>query len=118
MYKIIGVIILLSGIIGYYFFTQNKIENLNINLTKYKIAQEQSIALINILQIATSTQNKRINALIVRLNNAEKHKDKLQTVLQKHNLTELSLKKPGLIQKRINNASKNLFSDIDNITLY
>ena len=36
--------------------------------------------------------------------------------LQKHDLTRLSLKKPGLIEKRINDGTKELFESFESLT--
>ena len=47
---------------------------------------------------------------------AEVYSEKLLKLLTKHDLEYLALKKPGLIENRINNASKNIFADIESIT--
>ena len=36
--------------------------------------------------------------------------------LQKHDLTRLSIGKPGMMEKRINDDTKKLFSDFESIT--
>ena len=47
---------------------------------------------------------------------AEKYKDELLNKFQRHDLSLLSLKKPGLIEKRVNNATKKVFDDIERLT--
>ena len=44
--------------------------------------------------------------------------DDLRKKLHKHNLTRLSIKKPGLIEKRINNGTKKLFDNIESLTAH
>ena len=50
--------------------------------------------------------------LEVSVRASEAYGDNLRSVLQKHNLTMLSRKKPGLIEKRMNDATQKLFDDI------
>ena len=42
--------------------------------------------------------------------------DELRDKLQKHNLTLLSLKKSGMIEKRVNDATKDILSELESIT--
>ena len=60
--------------------------------------------------------NELSNELQVELAAATKYKDELIEKLQKHDLTRLSLKKPGLIEKRINNGTKQLFESFESLT--
>ena len=47
---------------------------------------------------------------------AEGYGDQLRATLQKHNLTHLANKKPGLIEKRMQNATNRLWDDLAIIT--
>ena len=102
MFKIYG-LILIIGIVGaigfgaknYYDTTQNKIA---------------------VLQDSNAKMNELSNELQVELAAATKYKDELIEKLQKHDLTRLSLKKPGLIEKRINNGTKQLFESFESLT--
>ena len=47
---------------------------------------------------------------------AEVYSEQLLKLLTKHDLEYLALRKPGLIENRINNATKNIFADIESIT--
>ena len=60
--------------------------------------------------------NKLSSELQLELAEATKYKDELINKLQKHDLTRLSLKKPGLIEKRINNGTKKLFESFESLT--
>jgi hypothetical protein len=63
---------------------------------------------------------KRINELTTVLNEdlrkAEVYGDELRDTLNKHNLTHLANKKPGLIEKRMQNATDKLWDDLRSIT--
>ena len=123
MFKIYG-LILIIGIVGaigfgakyYYDTTQNKIAVLQDSNAKLEIVAETNQNTINKLQEDNAKMNELSNELQVELAAATKYKDELIEKLQKHDLTRLSLKKPGLIEKRINNGTKELFESFESLT--
>ena len=50
------------------------------------------------------------------LQTAERYGDQLRATLQKHNLTHLANKKPGMIEKRMQNATNRLWDCLTDIT--
>ena len=56
------------------------------------------------------------NELQIKLDKANQYKDVLIDKLRKHDLSKLSMKKPGLVEKRINNGTKKLFRSLENLT--
>jgi len=50
------------------------------------------------------------------LEDATLAQNELRRILMDHDLTNLSLEKPGLIEKRINDATKDVFDNIERIT--
>ena len=46
----------------------------------------------------------------------EEYGDELRNTLNKHNLTHLANKKPGLIEKRMQNATDKLWDDLESVT--
>ena len=123
MFKIYG-IILVIGIVGaigfgakyYYDTTQNKIAVLQDSNAKLELVAETNQATINKLQEDNAKINELSKELQMDLAEATKYKDELIEKLQKHDLTRLSLKKPGLIEKRINNGTKELFESFESLT--
>tara|TARA_B100001287_G_scaffold268029_1_gene263833 strand:- start:377 stop:766 length:390 start_codon:yes stop_codon:yes gene_type:complete len=123
MFKIYG-IILVIGIVGaigfgakyYYDTTQNKIAILQDSNAKLELVAETNQNTINQLQADNEKMNKLSSELQLELAEATKYKDELINKLQKHDLTRLSLKKPGLIEKRINNGTKKLFESFESLT--
>ena len=123
MFKIYG-IILVIGIVGaigfgakyYYDTTQNKIAILQDSNAKLELVAETNQNTINQLQADNEKMNKLSSELQSELAEATKYKDELINKLQKHDLTRLSLKKPGLIEKRINNGTKKLFESFESLT--
>ena len=123
MFKLYG-ILLIIGIVGaigfgakyYYDTTQNKIAVLQDSNAKLEIVAETNQNTINQLQEDNAKMNQLSNELQKDLAEATKYKDELINKLQKHDLTRLSLKKPGLIEKRINNGTKKLFESFESLT--
>ena len=123
MFKIYG-IILVIGIVGaigfgakyYYDTTQNKIAILQDSNAKLELVAETNQNTINQLQADNEKMSKLSGELQLELAEATKYKDELINKLQKHDLTRLSLKKPGLIEKRINNGTKKLFESFEALT--
>tara|TARA_B000000565_G_scaffold255826_2_gene238195 strand:- start:2821 stop:3210 length:390 start_codon:yes stop_codon:yes gene_type:complete len=123
MFKIYG-IILVIGIVGaigfgakyYYDTTQNKIAILQDSNAKLELVAETNQNTINQLQADNEKMSKLSGELQLELAEATKYKDELINKLQKHDLTRLSLKKPGLIEKRINNGTKKLFESFESLT--
>lgn len=112
MYRIIFMVLMAAVLVGYYWFTQKKINALTANISKYEVAVKQSEATINQLKTDAEENQKRMSELSDSLAKAEVYNDELRQTLRKHNLERLAVKKPGLIQKRINDASKKLIDDI------
>ena len=123
MFKIYG-IILIIGIVGaigfgakyYYDTTQNKIAVLQDSNAKLELVAETNQSTINRLQEDNAKMNELSKELQSDLAEATKYKDELIEKLQKHDLTRLSLKKPGLIEKRINNGTKELSESFESLT--
>jgi hypothetical protein len=120
----IYMLIFVLGIIGgvgygayaYYQDTQQRIATLQTNNAKLETVSKQNELTVKSLQANQekfATLNKDLQ---MKLNEAEEYGDDLRKKLHKHNLTRLSIKKPGLIEKRINDGTKKLFKSIESLT--
>jgi hypothetical protein len=117
-------IIIIVGIIGtaaygakyYYETTQNTIAQLRENNTKLVVANETNTATINRMQEDAQLLQETIGQLNDSLQMAEAYKDELIGKLQKHDLSRLSVAKPGLIERRINDGTRGVFDDLENLT--
>jgi len=104
------------GAYAYYQDTQQRIATLQQNNAKLETVAKTNETTINSLkesQEKFATLNKELQD---NLNEAERYGDELRKKLHKHNLTRLSIKKPGLIEKRINDGTKKLFDNIESLT--
>ena len=120
IYMLIFVLAIIGGVgygaYAYYQDTQQRIATLQQNNAKLETVAKQNETTINSLQ---ESQEKFANLnleLQGKLDEAEKYGDELRKKLHKHNLTQLSIKKPGLIEKRINNGTQKLFDNIESLT--
>lgn len=101
---------------SYYKDTQARISQLTANNATLKAANKTNEATITELRENVQLQQQLTQDLQQNLQRAEKYQDKLISQLRKHDLTKLSLKKPGLIETRINDGTKKLFDSIESDT--
>ena len=107
---------LFAGGYSYFNYTQNEIGRLKENAARLEISVDLQTATIETLDRDQKIFNELNAELTKRLQETTESKDALIAKLQRHDLTRLSAKKPGLIERRINNATKKAFADIESIT--
>jgi len=120
IYLAIIVVGLVGGVVygGYYYYkdTQERIQILTENTAKLETAKKIQDQTINTM-IADRERFSALNKELGRkLDKANVYKDVLIGKLRKHNLAKLSLKKPLLVESRINNATKKLWLSIEAIS--
>ena len=100
----------------YYKDTQSRIQTLTENNAKLETAkaiQDQTIETL----IADREKFDKLNKeLQVKLEKANEYKNTLIEKLRKHDLAKLSMQKPGLVEKKINNGTKKLFRSLESLT--
>ena len=120
LYLLIVVVGLVGGVVygGYYYYkdTQSRIQTLTENNAKLETAkaiQDQTIETL----IADREKFDKLNKeLQVKLEKANEYKNTLIEKLRKHDLAKLSMQKPGLVEKKINNGTKKLFRSLERLT--
>ena len=117
-YIIIAVVGSMVATVGllYYRDTQKRISALQQNNAKLEVAVQSKEAALNEMTANFEKQSRLNKELSGKLEDAEKDQDDLRSKLQKHDLTRLSIGKPGMMEKRINDDTKKLFSDFESIT--
>ena len=111
---------LVGGVLygGYYYYkdTQARIAVLTENSAKLEQATNTQKQTIDTL-VEDATKYRELNKeLNTKLEAANDYKNTLIDKLRKHDLAKLSLKKPGLVEKRINNGTKKLFKSLEELT--
>lgn len=100
----------------YYDSTQARISQLVANNATLEEATKQQQETINVM-IEDRERFEKINKeLQGKLQTAERYGDQLRNTLRKHNLTHLANKKPGMIEKRMQNATDRLWGCLYDIT--
>ena len=120
VYILIIVLGLVGGVVygGYYYYkdTQARIAILTENSAKLEQAastQKQTIETLVADAEKYQELNKELNS---KLNAAHDYKNTLIDKLRKHNLAKLSMKKPGLVEKKINRGTKKLFESFEKLS--
>ena len=120
VYFLIIVLGLVGGVVygGYYYYkdTQARIQTLTENSAKLEQATQQQETTINALIEDREKYDKLNKELQTKLDAANQYKNVLIEKLRKHDLAKLSLKKPGLVEKRINNGTNKLFRSLEEIS--
>ena len=120
IYGLIIILLVLSGVgygaISYYNDTQERLATLRDNNAKLEVANKSKEEALKTIQSNVEKTNKLNKELQGRLQGAEVYQDELRKKLQKHDLTRLSEKKPGLVEKKINEGTQKLFNDFESIT--
>jgi len=120
IYILVVVVGLVGGAVygGYYYYkdTQSRIQTLTENNAKIMAAKAAQDNTINTL-IADREKFDELNKeLQLDLDKANSYKNTLIDKLRKHDLAKLSMKKPGLVEKKINNGTKKLFRSLESLT--
>ena len=113
------ILVLLAGAGGAFLYVKNLQKNLEIaraNVAKLEVAVQTSEASLKLERAESARLGELNNQLSTDLQKAEQYGDELRATLQKHNLTHLANKKPGLIEKRMQNATNKLWDDLESIT--
>ena len=120
----IYILIIVLGLLGgvgygaYYYYkdTQARIATLTENSAKLEQAANTQKETIDTL-VADAKKYQALNKeLNIKLDAAHDYKNTLIDKLRKHNLAKLSLKKPGLVEKKINYGTKKLFESLEKLS--
>jgi hypothetical protein len=107
-------IILVLGLGSYWLYSEN--QTLTANNFKLETAVEEQKQAMTVMKEQYEKQGKallnmsRVNAEI------EAEKAEYLAIFSRHNLDMLALKKPGLIENRMNNASELVMEGLENDT--
>jgi hypothetical protein len=120
IYVLVVVVGLVSGSVygAFYYYkdTQQRIQTLTENTVKLETARQMADDTINVM-IQDREKFAELNKeLGLKLNAANAYKDVLIGKLRKHDLAKLSLRKPGLVEKKINNGTAKLFRSLEVIS--
>jgi Na+-transporting NADH:ubiquinone oxidoreductase subunit NqrC len=120
IYLLVIVLGLVGGSVygGYYYYkdTQERIRILTENTAKLETAKQLQDDTINAMIEDREKFTELNKELQTNLDRANVYRDVLIGKLRKHNLAKLSLRKPRLVEKKINNGTKKLFRSLEKIS--
>jgi len=108
---LIGIILVL-GLGSYYLYNQNQVLSANNLALEGAVAEQQ--AAMNVMKENFEKQGKALNNLASRNAQIEQEMNSYLDIFRRHNLNQLAIAKPGMIEKRVNNATKQVFESIEN----
>ena len=123
MLRVYIIVIILSVLGGcayaakyYYDTTQSTIAQLRENNAKLEVANQENQQTIKKMGENATRLNALTDQLSADLRKAEEYGDELRNTLNKHDLTHLANKRPGMIEKRMQDATAKLWDDLESIT--
>lgn len=107
-------LILVLGVGSYYLYNQNVTLKENNTKLEYAIAEQQSA--MEALRESYELQGKSLLNMSRRNAEIEQEKAEYLAIFSRHNLDLLALKKPGMIELRMNNASEEVMETLEDDT--
>lgn len=112
-----AIVITISGsFYTYYEISKYKIAALSEANSKLTLAVTEQKATIDNIQTKYQKQAGTLSVLIAANSTLSREKEMLSTKLMKHDLEELSRRKPLMVEKRINDGTKELFSSFTDLS--
>jgi len=114
---LIGIIVaMVLAFGGYYWLTEKRLATLTENNAKLTIAARTNQDTIDKLTQDYEQQQELNSELRVKLTAAEAYGDELAKKFREHDLTMLTMRKPGLIERRVNSATQKILNDLESST--
>ena len=105
-------IILILGLATFYLYNQNQTLTAN-NLALEGAVQEQQMAM-DAMRESFEKQGKALNNLASKNAQIEQEMNSYLDIFRRHNLNQPAVAKPGMIEKRINDSTMQVFESIEN----
>ena len=111
MWQILAGLCIVLGAGGYYLFQEN--EALKAENAARKLAFEQQAAALETLQRESKKQQQAMADLNIRSQAIQNEMTQYMDIFKRHKLPKLAAAKPGMIEKRANDATKAIFDTIE-----
>ena len=112
MSRILIGIIVVMGIGSYFLWSQ--VQHLTELNKAFEVRNAEQIATIAAQQEQFVKQTTALNNLTKKNQEIEADMNRYLDIFRRHNLTKLAAAKPGLIEPRMNKATKEVFDGIEN----
>lgn len=104
---------MLGGGYFYYQDTQAELTELRSLNSAYELKFEEQEKAMEALQKDFQLQTETLQTMQVRSQEIQAEMNRYLDIFKRHNLTKLAAAKPGLIEKRVNRGTKNVFDSIE-----
>lgn len=127
MWRILGPVMLVAMAGGAHWFIttqlknqvhslQHQVEQLQAHNTALEVANSINQQTIQQLEQVAAQQNIQITRLIQSNNQIAQQRDEYLSIFRRHDLTQLSRARPGLIEPRINQGTQDVFDQLEEDT--
>ena len=106
----LGIIVILLAITGFLYLQNQKLNSLN---QAFSLRDQEQKATIENLQADFQMQAEGLLNLQAKNQEIEAEMNRYLDIFKRHNLSKLAAAKPGLIQNRVNDATKEVFNSIE-----
>ena len=114
MQQILIGIILILGVASYYFFSQNQILQANNAALEGAVATQEEA--IKTIQADFELQTQQLQDLTVKSQAAQRELNRYTQFIQNYELTAKILADPVEMQRKINNGTKHIMENIEEIS--
>ena len=111
MSKILIGIIVIMGLGGYFLYNKNQ-ELIKINAA-FEVRDAEQRATIEAVQNSLEKTSKELTGLQIKNQQYEEEMNEYLDIFRRHNLAKLASAKPGMIETRVNNRTKEVFDGIE-----
>lgn len=115
MSKILIGIIIVMGLGGWFLYNQNQ-ELVELNKA-FELRDAEQQATISAIQQRMETTQEALQGLQSKNQKYEEEMAEYLDIFRRHNLAKLASAKPGLIEPRVNKRTKEVFDEIEAISI-
>ena len=105
-------IILVLGLGCWWLYSQN--QTLTFNNMQLEVAITQQEEAMDAMRESYEKQGESLNQMMSKNAQIEAEKGRYMDVFKRHNLNQLAIAKPGLLETKVNRGTKNVFDTIEN----
>lgn len=106
----LGVIVVLFSLCGFLYYQNQSLSSLN---KAFELRDQEQKAAIKSLQDDFKVQTEGLLDIQRKNQQIEQEMNRYLDIFKRHNLSKLAAAKPGLVETRVNNGTKEVFESIE-----
>ncbi len=114
--KILFGILIAGGAMGYVYYNQTQVELIELRelVASYELKFETQDNTIKVMEERHIQQSNAMLEMSEKNKEIIAERDRYLDIFKRHDLSKLAAAKPGLIEPRVNNATKDVFDSLEN----